>query len=194
MKRFAPLEDIDSVVAILSRISFLGGISDEQRAKIFRHFELARFKQGEYVLRKGEDPSCLFVIKSGSVDLLIEEEGRSVRKRTFHVGDCFGEAAMLSMINDTATFLAAEDSELLVFARRSLNVLHQENLELFSLLILNMARELARKLQYTDHMLVELGRAGADASTIAGVTYGRETLPPTGDSRLGNGPTNGRRD
>jgi len=61
---------------------------------------------------------------------------------------------LLSMNNNTASFVAAEDSEIIVLSRRSLNHLRKEDPDLFSILILNLARELARKLQYTDEILL----------------------------------------
>jgi len=50
--------------------------------------------------------------------------------------------------------MAAEESELVVLSRRALNQLRREDAAVFSILILNLARELARKLQYTDEILL----------------------------------------
>ena len=155
MKRFSPLTDVESVISILSQISFLGGVSDSQREEIFRLFEMGTFKKGEYISRKGEEPSHIYIIRSGAIDLMVTDQEVALRKRGFGVGDCFGEAAMLSMINNTASFVAAEDCELIVLSRQALNKLRGNDLKLFSLLILNLARELARKLQYTDEMLLK---------------------------------------
>ena len=141
-------------MSILSKISFLGGISDAQRNEIFRFLEIGVFRKGEYISRKGEPPSHIYIIKKGKVDLLITDNEVAVKKREFNVGDCFGEAAMLSMINNTASFVAAEDSELIVFSRRALNQLRREDLDAFCILIMNLARELARKLQFTDEILL----------------------------------------
>lgn len=156
MKQFAPLTDVDSVLSILSKISFLGGVSDEQRAKIFRRMEVVSFKAGEYVSRQGEEPSHIYIIRSGRVELLISDDDVAVRKREFTVGECFGEAAMLAMINNTASFRAAEDSEFIVISRRALADLRREDPALFCTLLLNIARELARKLQYSDEILLRL--------------------------------------
>jgi CRP-like cAMP-binding protein len=93
---------------ILSKISFLGGVSDDQREEIFRYLEVGLFKKGEYVSRKDEEPSHIYIIKQGKIELLITDEEVTVKKREFNVGDCFGEAAMLSMNNHTASFRAAE--------------------------------------------------------------------------------------
>ncbi|MEI8310151.1 MAG: cyclic nucleotide-binding domain-containing protein [Verrucomicrobiota bacterium] len=155
MKRYAPLEDPDSVMSILSNISFLGGVSDTQRDKVFRLLETGQFEKGECVSQHGEEAAHLYIITKGKIDLLLTDDKVVVKKREFKVGDCFGEAAFLAMNNDTASFVAAENSEIVVLSRHSLNELRHEDPELFTTLIMNLARELARKLQYTDYILLQ---------------------------------------
>jgi len=151
---YPPLQDVDSVLSILSTISFLGGVPDAKREKIFRLLEAGSFRKGEYISRKGDVPSHIYIIKSGRVDLLISNDQVTSRKREFTLGDCFGEAALLSMNNNTASFVAAEDVEIIVLSRRALSQLRREDPDLFSMLLLNLARELARKLQFTDEILL----------------------------------------
>jgi len=154
MKAYTPLGNIQLVRPILSKISFLGGVTDEQLDRMAPFFETATFETGEYVARQDEEPSHIHIIKKGTISLVISAHGCSVSKRNFQVGDSFGEAAMLSMINHTASFVAAEPSELIVLSRRALNQLRKDDADLFCRLILNLARDLARKLQYTDEMLL----------------------------------------
>ena len=154
MKQFHPLSGQEKVDSMLSRVSFLGGMNQQQRDVIYSYLETASYKKGEYVAQHGEEPSHIYIIKSGAVHLMIEDEEMVVRKRTFTAGDCFGEAAMLSLINNTASFICAEDSSLIVFSRKAFNQLRKEDPKAFCQLILNLARELARKLQYTDEILL----------------------------------------
>ncbi|MEI8340765.1 MAG: cyclic nucleotide-binding domain-containing protein [Verrucomicrobiota bacterium] len=151
---FAPLEDVEPLISILSKISFFGGVSDAQRHRIFNLLEIGHFNQGEFISKKGDQPSHIYIIKKGRVGLLITDNEVAIQKREFRVGDCFGEAALLSMNNNTASFVALEASEIVVLSQRSLNRLRHEDLELFCLLIMNIARELARKLQFTDNILL----------------------------------------
>lgn len=153
--QFEALTDFESVIPILAQISFLGGITDEKRAIIFRHFQVAHYAKGEYIAKQGEEPSHLYIIQNGQVELQITDQSVTVSKRSFHVGDCFGEAAMLSLINNTASFVAAEDSKLIMLSRRNLNKLRGEAPDIFCQLMINLARDLARKLQYTDMMLLK---------------------------------------
>ncbi|HKJ90672.1 MAG TPA: cyclic nucleotide-binding domain-containing protein [Oceanipulchritudo sp.] len=154
MARFRPLSDFASVNAILSRTAFLGGLNDGQLETIYPTFETATFQKGDFIACCGEDPSHIFIIRSGKVALFIYDGDRSVRKRTFEVGDSFGEAALLSLVNTSASFLAEEKTELIAFSRKALNQLHRDEPTIFCHIVLNIARDLARKLQYTDAILV----------------------------------------
>lgn len=161
MKEFAPLRDAGPLEAILSEVSFLGGLSAEQRKRLYGYFETTECDPGEVIARRGGEPTHIHIIARGRVDLRIESGDVTVAKRSFGVGDAFGEAAMLSLVNNTASFVAAESCELIVFSRKALNRLHTEAPDLFCRLILNLARELARKLQYTDEMLLRERGGGA---------------------------------
>ena len=144
MKEFAPLTDAKSVSGLLSHVPLLEGVSDVDREKIGL-LEVGQFKKGEYIVRGGEKLTHVYIIKKGKVDLLIAEDGQTTKKCQFHTGDCFGEAAMLSLLDSTASFVAAENCEVIVLSRRGLNQLRHEDSHLFSVLIMNLARELARK-------------------------------------------------
>ena len=131
MACFHPLEDFDFINRILPKISFFGGLDDEQLAYIFSRLESAEFSQGEIIGRPGTVPSHIHVIQEGAVDLLISHDQRLVRKRQFTVGDCFGEAALLSLINDTATFTAAGPTSVASLSRLQLLRLHSEKPDIF---------------------------------------------------------------
>lgn len=154
MKTYDPLTDIESVNAILSRISVWGGLSSEQQEKIYKRLEIGRFAKGEYIIRKGEQPTHIYLVKSGAVDLVTSDEDVVVHKETIIEGGSFGVAALMAVQTSTISALAVEDSEVIVMSRKSLLDLRHDDLELFALLMMNVARELARKLILTDDMLL----------------------------------------
>jgi CRP-like cAMP-binding protein len=88
------------------------------------------------------------------VELRIGDGTTNLPKREFFVDDHFGEVAMLSMINDTALFFAAEDCQLIAFSRKSLARLSKEAPLIFRQLMLNLARDLSRKVQYSDELML----------------------------------------
>jgi CRP-like cAMP-binding protein len=149
-----PLTDFDSVRAILSQLRLFGGVTEAQLGTIFRRLELWVAPAGATVFRKGDEPLHIYVVKNGRIDLQITESDVVIRKHELQVGECFGEASLLSMHKHTATAIAAADSEIIVLSRRALIDLRHEDLELFALLMMNLARELARRLYLTDQMLL----------------------------------------
>jgi len=77
-----------------------------------------------------------------------------LHKKELGIGECFGEASLMSMHPHTASAVATEDTEIIVLSRHALNQLRHENPALFSLLLMNIARELARRLKTTDDILL----------------------------------------
>jgi CRP-like cAMP-binding protein len=164
MNQFVPLTDIESVLSILSKISIFGGANDLQLQSILHRLETGRVTQGEYVFKKGDDPFYIYIVKSGKLELLLSDGDLVIEVHELAVGECFGEVSIMSMQKHTATVVAREDSEVMVLSRRALIGLRHEDIELFALLMMNIARELARRLQLTDSMLLhylhERGEAG----------------------------------
>jgi CRP-like cAMP-binding protein len=154
MNRDVPLTDFESVIAIISQLRIFGGATDDQREIIFRRLEMRCLAPGELVFCKGDEPSAIYIVKSGKIDLQIAENDVIIHKHNLCVGECFGEASFMSMHKHTATAIAAMDSEILVLTRNALIQLKHEDLGLFALLMMNLARELARRLYITDQMLL----------------------------------------
>jgi len=155
MKTYSPLHDIDSVKTILSKISVWGGFTDEQQGKIYKLIEIGIFRKGEHIFCKGDQPTHIYIIKSGMVDIFLSDQEVNIQKETVETGGCFGMAALMAMYPFMATAIAAEDSEIMVLSRQALLGLRHEDTELFALLMMNISRELARRLKSSDNMLLQ---------------------------------------
>jgi CRP-like cAMP-binding protein len=156
MKTFDPLADPESVFPILSDIALFGGLSERQLSEVCRWLEQGAFAKGEHIFRKGDDPSHIYIVTRGKIDLFIMEQGLALQKKTLVAGECFGEASLMSMQRHAATAVAREDSDVIVLSKRALLRLQKEDAALFSLLMMNIARELARRLRLTDDILLRL--------------------------------------
>ena len=155
MHRTSPLADFASVSPIISQLRLFGGVTDDQLAAILGRLELWTLPAGEVVFRKGDEPMHIYIVKSGKIDLQLTEHEVTLHKHELKVGECFGEASLMSMHKHTSTAIAGVESELLVLSRKALIDLKHEDVTLFALLMMNLARELARRLYLTDQMLLE---------------------------------------
>ena len=171
MKTFVPLEKPESVASILSQISMFGGVTEAQQNEIFSRLEVATFKRGETVFREGDEPTHIYIVKSGLIALFISDQEVKIEKKRLGKGECFGHVALMSINKHSISALAVVDSEIIVLSRKLLHQLHHDDSDLFALLILNIARELARRLQFTDELLLQAmhpHEQGNDAPTISG--------------------------
>lgn len=160
----APVTDFDSICSILSKLRLFGGVTEEQHQIVFRRLQILRVPEGGVVFHKGDEPLHIYIVKSGRIDLQIHEDGLIIHKHQLQVGECFGEASLMSMHRHTSTAVAACDSEVIVLSRGALIELNREDVRLFALLMMNLARELARRLYLTDQMLIDATRRKMQAA------------------------------
>ena len=152
MTTFSPLTQVDEVRPILSEISLFGGITEVQLKEVLGRLQWAAFKKGDCVFRKGDEPTHIYIVKSGRVEIQISDGESVVEKKEMGVGECFGEVSLMAMHKHTATALVTRDCEILGLSRRGLIQIQQQDISLFALLMMNVARELARRIMLTDQL------------------------------------------
>ena len=68
-------------------------------------------------------------------------------------GDCFGEMALIDLFPRSASALAVERCEALAITPSVLHQIYQHDLEQFTMLQMNLGRELSRRLRRIDDLL-----------------------------------------
>jgi CRP-like cAMP-binding protein len=153
-KRYHELLHPEAVRPLISKISVLAGLSDKQLDTLFQYLHKACYQAGEKIFEEGAPPSHIYVVKSGKVKLVINAEDTPLELVVFEEGRCFGETSVIGIQTHSATAVAIEPTELIVLSRSALLSLLDSDLELFTLLILNLAREACRRLHKTDEILL----------------------------------------
>jgi CRP/FNR family cyclic AMP-dependent transcriptional regulator len=149
-----PLLDIENVLPVLNKISIFAGFSDKQLYAIFRELERVSYDDGALIFEQGSEPSHIYIIQQGMVKLMVGDENTSLELIELMVGACFGETAVIGILPHAASAVAVGKTELVVLSRHALLALYKTDLELYSLLILNIAREACRRLYQTDRILL----------------------------------------
>ena len=153
-KQLSPLLDIEEIRPILGKISIFAGLSEKQLHTLFRFLEKARYKAGANIFNEGEQPSHIYIVQSGGVKLVANAKQTPLELIVFEEGQCFGETSVIGIQPHAATAISVKDTELIVLSRNALLSLFKIDLELFSILILNIAREACRRLHKTDEILM----------------------------------------
>ncbi len=153
-KIYLPLLDIEEVLPVLDKMSILAGFSDKQLYSLFRLLERVSYKAGEIIFAQGQEPSHIYIIQTGKIKLFVSKDGTPFELIEFGQGHCFGEASVIGIQPHAATAVAVEDTELIVLSRTTLLSIYKTDLEIFSILILNIAREVCRRLHASSETLL----------------------------------------
>lgn len=165
--------ELDPALRALRRVSLFADLPDEVLANLSSNAAVRRFRQGETIVRQGEESHSLLVVASGVVEVLLDTRGGdSVRLHEFHAGDYFGEMSLLDGRPRSANAIALTDCQILELDREA--VLSQTTPLTRKLLV-----ELAMRVRRTDNTVTDLtdkvSRA-AYANVHAAVSVELETI------------------
>ncbi len=147
--------------AQLREMPIFGGLSDADLDKIVSLSTHVEAAAGDLIVRQGELANELYVIRSGMVEVLFDADDEPSEQVLAHlsVGDCFGEMALIDIQPRSASVRALQDSTFFCLSNRAFRTLIDWNLKTYTLIILNLAREISRRLRRTDAVLVEFACA-----------------------------------
>ncbi len=77
------------------------------------------YTDGEVVVRQGEPGDCLFVVQDGTVEVVLEREGREVVLRTARRNEILGEMAIFDGGPRSATVRAKGAARILTLDKRN---------------------------------------------------------------------------
>ncbi len=155
---------------VLRNVAIFGALSDATLDFLDERLEAVEVAAGEAFFSQGEMGDAVYVLVEGRAEVEKEREGRSLVLASFEPGACFGEIALVAICPRSATVRAAIDCRAVRLANRVLYELHGRDLEQFTLIQMNLGREIARRLNETSDLLFEhsLVEAERDAR-IAGL-------------------------
>lgn len=121
---------------------------------------------GENFFIEGERGDSAFIVEAGKAALYKQgESGNSYQIRTFSPGECFGAMALLGVYPRSGNVRAVEECRAVEIKADQLFSVYQSDPEQYTLIFMNMARDLSRRLRDTDDQLVlELERVSTSSS------------------------------
>jgi CRP-like cAMP-binding protein len=78
------------------------------------------YNDGAVVIKQGDSGNCMYVIQSGEVEVIRDNNGEEVRLAIRKEGDFFGEMALFSREVRSATIRALGDAKILTVDRKNL--------------------------------------------------------------------------
>ncbi len=103
----------------LRGVSLFQSLSQSDRECLATALRPRALKRGEVLFRKGDEGTSLYIVKSGSVKIVLPSDmGDEVAAAILSGGDFFGELSLLDGMPRSADVVALEASELLALNQR----------------------------------------------------------------------------
>jgi len=148
--------DTDSSIARLREIGLFGGLGEDVLAFV-AGLGVSEVDPGTIVFKEGDSGREMFVILDGEVEVLRRSRrGHETRVAILGPSDWFGEMSILDVLPRSATTRVLAPSRLLRLTSHDLDGLYRKDLKSYALLVLNIAREMSRRLRVADGLLADM--------------------------------------
>jgi CRP-like cAMP-binding protein len=135
----------------LQHYSLFGGPSKEQIDKILPLLENESYQEGDNIIVEGYRNDKLRFIIEGHVAVVKQ----GVVLSEFGEGEVFGEMEVLDIMPSVATIRALSATKVMAISNKALHDIYKIDIQSFSLLIMNLASDLSRRLRKLDEKVVE---------------------------------------
>ncbi|MEH6576946.1 MAG: Crp/Fnr family transcriptional regulator [Amphritea sp.] len=137
--------------------SSFGALSDEAIRYLIEKGNVLQLEKGEQVFAYGDPGDSFYIVLKGRIKFLKPRKRKSgynhIRDYTF--GQEFGCIAMIGLHERVGSNFAVEDSTIVQVSCGLFHALHEALPTDFGMLLLNLSRELARRLRESDSKLGE---------------------------------------
>jgi len=145
-----------SRVKLLQSMAIFGGITQESLEFLIGRSSIVERQRGVYFVREAENATSMFVLESGKVAVTKKLKGKEHLLKNLSQGDCFGEMALIDLHPRSASVKAMESCKAIELGYAALLELYQHDLEQFTIIQMNIGREISRRLRIADEALFEI--------------------------------------
>ena len=140
----------------LREVGLFGALSDEFLEHLVSTLEVRRLLPGETIFKEGDPAREMYVVLDGEIEVLKKSRrGRETRVAILGPNDCFGEMSIIDMQPRSATVRTLGPAKLLKISTEEMDALYRHDLKSYTLIVLNIARDLSRRLRVTDGLLAD---------------------------------------
>ncbi len=146
-KRFLFDRDITRQKAFMRTIPIFAGLRGRELGRLIQSLYLRTYQKGEPLFNQGDIGRALFILESGHIALLRQDNGSENKIYTVTPGEFFGEMALLEERPRTASARAEETSRLYLLYRTELDELVHAAPRIAAVIFRHLAERLSGRLR-----------------------------------------------
>jgi CRP-like cAMP-binding protein len=136
----------------LQKYSLFGGLLPAQIERILPLMEQESYEPGDDIIVEGTPNDKIRFILDGRVAVV----KKGIILSEFGEGDAFGEMEVLDVMPSAATIKALATTTVMSISNRTLREIYKVDVKTFSLIIMNLARDLSRRLRRMDERVADM--------------------------------------
>jgi len=137
----------------LQKYALFGGLMEEQIENLIPLMVKEEYSPNEMIITEGKSNDKVFFIIKGHVSVTKKDTFLT----RFGEGDAFGEMEVLDVMPAVASIKALSQVTVMSISNKALRAIYNMDVKTFSLIIMNLARDLSRRLRKTDEKLIASG-------------------------------------
>ncbi len=149
-----------ALIRLLQQMPIFGGVSEDALQYLIKQVPLITVNRGLFFFREGDSADSMYVLEAGRVAVFKPIHNQELLLRELGTGDCFGELALLDLMPRSASVRALENCCALQLSSGTLLALYRQHPEQFTLIYINIGREIARRLRVADDRLFQARAKG----------------------------------
>ena len=130
----------------VQKYALFGGLLEDQISRILPLMEQKTYQAGNNILTEGEHNDRICFMLEGRAE--VRKNG--VPLAEFKEGDSFGEMEILDVMPTVATIRALTPVSVITLSNKALHEIYKTDLPAFSMMVMNLARDLSRRLRRMD--------------------------------------------
>lgn len=153
----------------LREIGLFGALGDATLEHLTKILKTLRVLPGDIVFREGDASAReMLILLEGEMEVSKRSRsGKDTRIAILGPNDWFGEMAMIDMQPRSATARSLAPCRLIRMTSENLDSLYRFDLKSYALIVLNIARDLSRRLRVTDRIMADFAGGALDEYMVA---------------------------
>ncbi|OGQ15358.1 MAG: hypothetical protein A2138_22345 [Deltaproteobacteria bacterium RBG_16_71_12] len=139
--------------ADLGKLPLFGGMTEDALRNFAEAAVEKSFRKGETVFRESDVARDLYVLESGALEVIKHTSDGDITLWKIRTGESFGEMSLIDMQPRSATVVATADSSVWCWGYPVFRERYTADGKCYTLLIMNIARELSRRLRRANDLL-----------------------------------------
>jgi CRP-like cAMP-binding protein len=136
---------------VLQKYALFGGLTEDQIKNVLPNMLNETYNPDDMIITEGKPNDKIYFLIEGQVSVIKRDTVLS----KFSEGEVFGEMEVLDVMPAAASIKALTPVTLISVSNKALRNIYKTDITAFSLIIMNLARDLSRRLRRMDEKMVQ---------------------------------------